>query len=106
MVSSMVVDELIRLEEVALMVFDGEEASSTVFDEQIRLEEASSTMSDCSNKGSGSSMAPAFSDFADEGLGFLTVSAFLTGSSGYAKFDLTRAATTVKPFADFARKDS
>jgi hypothetical protein len=34
------------------------------------------------------------------------VSAFLTGSSGYAEFDLTMAATTAKPFDDSARKYS
>jgi hypothetical protein len=66
----MVVDEQIRLEEAALMVFDGEEASSMVFDEQIRLEEASSTVSDCSDEGSRSSTASAFQTLLTRAWGF------------------------------------
>ena len=69
--ASMVDDRQFRLEEANLMAFDNEEASSTMFDQQICLEETTSTVSDCSNKGSGSS----------------TVFALSTGSSGYAKFD-------------------
>jgi hypothetical protein len=59
--------------------------------------------SDCSDEDSRSSMVSAFSDFADEGSGSSTVSAW---SSGYDEFDLTEAATAVKPLADSARKDS
>jgi hypothetical protein len=99
MESSMVVNEQFRLEEAASMVFDGEEASSTMFDEHICLKETSTTVSNCSDDGLGSSTMSAFSNLANEGPGSSTVSTFSTMSSGYAKFDLTGA-------ADSARKDS
>jgi hypothetical protein len=62
--------------------------------------------SDCSDEDSRSSMVSAFSNFADEGSVSSTVSAWSSGSSGYDEFDLTKAATAVKPLVDSARKDS